>query len=59
MLLNPLVLALTKKLKARQSILKYVDKHSGKAGTPTMGGIIFLLAMAITYFIFDGTGHSV
>lgn len=58
MFLNPLVLAITKKLKARQSILKYVDKHSGKAGTPTMGGIIFLLAMAITYFIFDGSGHS-
>ncbi|MGN0771162.1 MAG: phospho-N-acetylmuramoyl-pentapeptide-transferase [Christensenellales bacterium] len=58
MLLNPLVLTLMRRLKARQSILKYVDKHVGKAGTPTMGGIIFLLAMAITYFAFGYNMHG-
>ena len=43
---------LLKKVKAGQPILKYVDKHAAKSGTPTMGGIIFILAAAIAYFIF-------
>ena len=36
-----------KKFKASQSILHYVDKHKAKEGTPTMGGIIFLLSLLI------------
>ncbi len=42
-LIAPLVLFLCKKLKASQSILHYVDKHQSKEGTPTMGGLIFIL----------------
>ena len=38
------VLKWCKKLHLSQTILHYVDKHSSKAGTPTMGGFIFLLA---------------
>ncbi len=44
-LIAPVVLWFCKKLKASQSILHYVDKHASKEGTPTMGGIIFLLAL--------------
>ena len=37
-----------KKLKAGQRINVYVEAHKGKAGTPTMGGIIFIIP---TFFI--------
>ena len=50
------VIHLCKKLKISQTILHYVDKHTAKSGTPTMGGWIFILAgMAVSLiFIFDG-----
>lgn len=38
---------LLKKLNARQYILGYVEEHKGKGGTPTMGGLAFLLAAAV------------
>jgi len=43
----PIVIKFCKKLKARQTILHYVDNHASKAGTPTMGGIGFIIAIAI------------
>ncbi|MGN1200743.1 MAG: phospho-N-acetylmuramoyl-pentapeptide-transferase [Candidatus Caccovivens sp.] len=53
-LIAPVVLWLCKKLKASQSILHYVDKHSSKEGTPTMGGLIFLLTLVFaSCFLFD------
>lgn len=45
---------LCKKMKAEQTILHYVEKHSSKAGTPTMGGIIFILAAIIACAFFCG-----
>jgi phospho-N-acetylmuramoyl-pentapeptide-transferase len=36
-----------RRLKAGQSILKYVDMHKGKSGTPTIGGIIFILPVIL------------
>lgn len=53
LLLSPLVIRTMKALKAGQPILEYVDKHEGKSGTPTMGGLIFLLPMALITIIFD------
>lgn len=44
-LISPFVLALCKRLGASQSILHWVDKHAEKEGTPTMGGIIFLIVL--------------
>ncbi len=41
------ILLLMRKLKAGQQILSYVDAHKSKAGTPTMGGWIFILAISI------------
>ena len=41
------VIAVCKKLKAQQTVLHYVEKHSTKTGTPTMGGVIFILAALI------------
>lgn len=43
-----------RRLKAGQSILKYVDMHAAKAGTPTMGGLIFILPIVLISVIFIG-----
>lgn len=44
-----------KKVKAKQTILCYVEQHKQKEGIPTMGGFIFLIATAISSVIFwDG-----
>lgn len=48
--LTPLVRLIAKKLKLRQTILHYVDNHSSKSGTPTMGGIAFIIAAAVAGF---------
>lgn len=57
LLLSPLVIRVMKALKAGQPILEYVDKHEGKSGTPTMGGLIFLVPMAVVTLIFDIGGE--
>ena len=46
------ILKLCKKFHLSQTILHYVDKHAGKAGTPTMGGFIFVVAGIISALIF-------
>lgn len=55
MLSYPTIL-LCKKLKIGQTTLHYVEKHSSKSGTPTMGGIIFILATIIASFGFFVSG---
>ena len=50
--LAPTVITLVKKLKAKQSILEYVELHKNKEGTATMGGIIFIFAILITSMFF-------
>jgi len=42
------VYRLLKKIKAKQTIYEYVDMHKGKSGTPTMGGIAFVLGASLT-----------
>ncbi len=42
-----ILIPILKKLKAGQSILKYVDMHEKKSGTPTIGGIIFILPVVM------------
>lgn len=49
----PFVIWLGKKLKVRQTILSYVDNHMGKSGTPTMGGIGVMIALAVSCIIFQ------
>ncbi len=50
----PLIIYITRKLKAGQNILNYVDAHASKQGTPTMGGFIFLIGLIVTYFVVSG-----
>lgn len=52
----PLVINVAKKLKAKQPILKYVEQHKDKAGTPTMGGLGFILPSSIIGIIFANNG---
>ena len=47
---------LLKKIKASQRINVYVDAHQRKSGTPTMGGLIFIIPTLITTFMLIATG---
>ena len=46
------VIALQHKLKVGQPILSYVDNHTSKAGTPTFGGVAFVLSTLVCTLIF-------
>ncbi len=48
---------LLRKIKAGQTILKYVENHKSKSGTPTMGGVFFILPAVIVCLIFCGMGN--
>ena len=54
-----MLLPLLKKLKAGQEILQYVTEHSNKQGTPTMGGIAFILAISLVSSVFCGCDRGV
>ena len=49
--ISPIVYGASKKLKANQTILHYVTEHESKNGTPTMGGVVMLIAMLLTITI--------
>ncbi len=54
-ILGPFIIPWLRKLKASQTERKDgVQEHLKKAGTPTMGGIIFLIAVAVTSLIYVG-----
>lgn len=46
------VIPLLRKIKAGQYILGYVKEHESKGGTPTMGGVAFMLAIALVSIFF-------
>lgn len=51
LLLGPIVIPMLKRLKIGQSIREEGPKsHLAKSGTPTMGGLIIMLALVITVF---------
>lgn len=52
LIFGALIIPLLKKLKAGQNILGYVDNHVAKAGTTTMGGIIFFLVLLLSCIVF-------
>ena len=52
MLFAPFVFWLVKKIGAKQTILFYVKEHESKQGTPTMGGIMFIVPAIIVSLIF-------
>ena len=46
-----ILIPLLKKIKAGQRINVYVENHQRKSGTPTMGGLIFIIPAIITVVI--------
>ena len=57
-LLLIVLLPLLRKLKAGQEILQYVTEHTSKQGTPTMGGIAFILSTSIVALCFCGVDNK-
>ena len=51
-----LLIPILKKIKAGQRINVYVEAHKKKAGTPTMGGFIFIIPCLITTLLLLLTG---
>lgn len=51
LIVSPCVISLMKREKVKQTILHYVDNHKLKDGTPTMGGLIFLLSISVVSLI--------
>ena len=54
LLFAPLVINTIKKMKAKQTILDYVKEHKAKQGTPTMGGIMFIIPCICVCFLLFG-----
>jgi len=53
-LLTLVFIPVLKRIKAGQSILSYVKEHQGKNGTPTMGGLFFVVtAITVNAFFAD------
>lgn len=50
--IGAIVFPILKRRKAKQVILSYVSEHEKKNGTPTMGGIIFIISTTITLLVF-------
>ena len=50
-ILMPLIIMLIKKLKSEQQILEYVENHKSKNGTLTLGGLIFIIAGSVAFFL--------
>lgn len=57
-IIAPIILKMARKLKAGQTILHYVEAHKQKDGTPTLGGLIFLFASLIVFFIFQSGSNK-
>lgn len=57
-LLMPLIIKIIKRKKASQTILGYVENHKEKNGTPTMGGVVFLIVTLSLSFVFLDFDHT-
>lgn len=51
-IISPLIIKWLKKLKFGQEILVYVEQHKSKSGTPTMGGVIIIVASIVGFLVF-------
>lgn len=52
-IIGPFVISASKKFKAAQTILHYVEEHKEKQGTPTMGGLIFMISIMFAFCFFN------
>lgn len=56
-ILGVITIPLLRKLKLGQTVLKYVETHKEKNGTPTMGGLFFIIPSVVVFFILGGRGR--
>ncbi len=59
LLLGFIIIPKLRKMKAGQNILCYLTEHFCKSGTPTMGGIVFILACSVIFLIFSRGQRSI
>lgn len=60
LIVGPLIIPILRRLKFGQSIRQEgPERHYAKAGTPTMGGVIILIALLVPAVIFAGTDAEV
>ena len=52
LILMPLIIKQMKQKNASQTILGYVENHKEKNGTPTMGGVVFMITTLLLSFLF-------
>lgn len=50
-----LLIPILRRMKAGQNILSYVKEHHKKSGTPTMGGLAFIMAAVLITALFAGS----
>lgn len=58
-ILGYITIPVLKKIKAGQPIYKYVEAHKNKNGTPTMGGLFFIISASIVYLCFNGFKNKI
>ncbi len=56
-ILGLISIPILKKIKAGQTILHYVETHKEKNGTPTMGGLFFIISAVIIFYLTGGKGR--
>ena len=59
LLIAPVIIKTTKRLKFGQNILEYVVEHTSKQGTPTMGGFIFIIPTIIISLFFVKSNYTI
>ena len=58
MIIAPIMLRLLLLRNSKQVILHYVEQHKDKSNTPTMGGVIFIVASCITTLLITGVEYK-
>ena len=59
LILSPLIIPVLRKLKLGNTEREYIEEHKLKNGTPSMGGVIILVAFAIVGFYFAKTNSDI
>ena len=54
LILGIITIPVLRKIKFGQPILKYVETHKDKNGTPTMGGLFFIISAVLVFLLFGG-----
>ncbi|MBE5734891.1 MAG: phospho-N-acetylmuramoyl-pentapeptide-transferase [Clostridiales bacterium] len=52
LIISPIIFKILRRMKTGQNILEYVDNHMQKQGTLSMGGLIFIVAVFISFAFF-------